>query len=171
MELSSARQEGFVPKINKYSDGTETKKRPLVVIGIMTSLGNKKKRDAVRQAWMGTGNVSPYHVLVKLRKTCGSVRIFFFLLSTLFIGSLVTGPFYCRCIIKKDWNWKGCDCAICYWKKVWIRFITLWSIYACYDDNVVLESFLKRCFFCYVVQIKETAWTRALMLKIVKPMT
>ncbi|KAJ4911407.1 hypothetical protein Rs2_06028 [Raphanus sativus] len=53
MELSAARQQGFVPK--RTTDGTETKKRPLVVIGIMTSLGNKKKRDAVRQAWMGTG--------------------------------------------------------------------------------------------------------------------
>ncbi|CAF1897427.1 hypothetical protein HID58_046448 [Brassica napus] len=52
MELSAARQQGFVPK---HTDGAETKKRPLVVIGIMTSLGNKKKRDAVRQAWMGTG--------------------------------------------------------------------------------------------------------------------
>ncbi|KAG2299223.1 hypothetical protein Bca52824_035695 [Brassica carinata] len=52
IQLSAARQEGFV---SKYTDGTETKKRPLVVIGIITSLGNKKKRDAVRQAWMGTG--------------------------------------------------------------------------------------------------------------------
>ncbi|CAG7892650.1 unnamed protein product [Brassica rapa] len=52
MELSAARQQGFVPK---HADVAETKKRPLVVIGIMTSLGNKKKRDAVRQAWMGTG--------------------------------------------------------------------------------------------------------------------
>jgi hypothetical protein len=60
MELSSARQEGFVSKSPKLADGTETKKRPLVVIGIMTSLGNKKKRDAVRQAWMGTGRVSLY---------------------------------------------------------------------------------------------------------------
>uniref|UniRef100_A0A1J3D3N0 Hexosyltransferase n=1 Tax=Noccaea caerulescens TaxID=107243 RepID=A0A1J3D3N0_NOCCA len=58
MELSVARQEGFVPKNPKHTDGTETKKRPLVVIGIMTSLGNKKKRDAVRQAWMGTGAAS-----------------------------------------------------------------------------------------------------------------
>ncbi|CAA7059478.1 unnamed protein product [Microthlaspi erraticum] len=58
MELSVARQEGFVPKIPKHTDGTETKKRPLVVIGIMTTLGNKKKRDAVRQAWLGTGAAS-----------------------------------------------------------------------------------------------------------------
>ncbi|CAH8385645.1 unnamed protein product [Eruca vesicaria subsp. sativa] len=54
IQLSAARQEGFVTK-RTTTDGTETKKRPLVVIGIMTSLGNKKKRDAVRQAWMGTG--------------------------------------------------------------------------------------------------------------------
>lgn len=55
MELSAARQQGFVPK---HADVAETKKRPLVVIGIMTSLGNRKKRDAVRQAWMGTGKLS-----------------------------------------------------------------------------------------------------------------
>lgn len=65
MELSAARQEGFVSKNPMHTDGTETKKRPLVVIGIMTSLGNKKKRDAVRQAWMGTGTVSPYPRLSK----------------------------------------------------------------------------------------------------------
>lgn len=66
MELSVAREEGFVPKNPKHTDGTETKKRPLVVIGIMTSLGDKRKRDAVRQAWMGTGRVSPYPCLVRL---------------------------------------------------------------------------------------------------------
>lgn len=70
MELSVARQEGFVPKDPKHTDGTETKRRPLVVIGIMTSLGNKKKRDAVRQAWMGTGRVSPYPCLVKITLCC-----------------------------------------------------------------------------------------------------
>lgn len=36
----------------------------------MTSLGNKKKRDAVRQAWMGTGRVSPYPCLVKITLCC-----------------------------------------------------------------------------------------------------
>lgn len=66
MELSAARQEGFVSKSPKLTDGTETKKKPLVVIGIMTSLGNKKKRDAVRQAWMGTGGVSLYSCLSKI---------------------------------------------------------------------------------------------------------
>ncbi|KAF8114851.1 hypothetical protein N665_0033s0041 [Sinapis alba] len=52
IQLTAARQQGFV---SKHTHGTETKKRPLVVIGIITTLGNKKKRDAVRQAWMGTG--------------------------------------------------------------------------------------------------------------------
>lgn len=66
MELSAARQEGFIPKNPKHTDGTETKKRPLVVIGIMTTLGNKKKRDAVRQAWMGTGRVLPYPYFSKI---------------------------------------------------------------------------------------------------------
>ncbi|KAJ0267198.1 Hydroxyproline O-galactosyltransferase HPGT1 [Hirschfeldia incana] len=55
IQLSAARQEGFVSKTPRHTADTETKKRPLVVIGIMTSFGNKKKRDAVRQAWMGTG--------------------------------------------------------------------------------------------------------------------
>ncbi|XP_010555709.1 PREDICTED: hydroxyproline O-galactosyltransferase HPGT1 isoform X2 [Tarenaya hassleriana] len=55
MELSSARQEGFVSKRFADTDGAQTKRKPLVVIGIMTNFANRKKRDAVRQAWMGTG--------------------------------------------------------------------------------------------------------------------
>ncbi|XP_010671546.2 hydroxyproline O-galactosyltransferase HPGT1 isoform X1 [Beta vulgaris subsp. vulgaris] len=54
MELAAAREEGFVPKYhgrNKAKGG----KKPLVVIGILTSFGRKSKRDAVRKAWMGTG--------------------------------------------------------------------------------------------------------------------
>ncbi|CAH8324701.1 unnamed protein product [Eruca vesicaria subsp. sativa] len=55
LKIIACRQEGFLSKTLNHTDGTETKKRPLVVIGIMTTLGNKKKRDAVWQAWMGTG--------------------------------------------------------------------------------------------------------------------
>ncbi|KAL6508368.1 Hydroxyproline O-galactosyltransferase HPGT1 [Orobanche hederae] len=54
MELAAARQEGFVSKhlseINK-----SLKRRPLVVIGILTGFGRKNNRDAIRKAWLGTG--------------------------------------------------------------------------------------------------------------------
>ncbi|KAL2558675.1 putative beta-1 [Forsythia ovata] len=54
MELSTARQEGFVskhlPEMNKIP-----KKNPLVVIGILTGFGRKNERDAIRKAWMGAG--------------------------------------------------------------------------------------------------------------------
>ncbi|KAL6541533.1 Hydroxyproline O-galactosyltransferase HPGT1 [Orobanche gracilis] len=54
MELAAARQEGFVSKhlseINK-----RLKRRPLVVIGILTGFGRKNNRDAIRKAWLGTG--------------------------------------------------------------------------------------------------------------------
>ncbi|XP_021726791.1 hydroxyproline O-galactosyltransferase HPGT1-like isoform X1 [Chenopodium quinoa] len=54
MELAAAKEEGFVPK--RYGiDKDKPKKRPLVIIGILTSFGRKNKRDAVRKAWMGTG--------------------------------------------------------------------------------------------------------------------
>ncbi|GAB4858403.1 Hydroxyproline O-galactosyltransferase HPGT1 [Ancistrocladus abbreviatus] len=55
MELAAARQEGFVLRYLTETDATGSKKRPLVVVGILTSFGRKSKRDAVRKAWMGTG--------------------------------------------------------------------------------------------------------------------
>lgn len=48
MELAAAKQEGFVSKILP-------KRRPRVVIGILTGFGRKRNRDAIRKAWMGTG--------------------------------------------------------------------------------------------------------------------
>lgn len=54
MELAAAKEEGFVPK-DYGIDKAKPKKKPLVVIGILTSFGRKNKRDAVRKAWMGTG--------------------------------------------------------------------------------------------------------------------
>ncbi|XP_052199518.1 hydroxyproline O-galactosyltransferase HPGT1 [Diospyros lotus] len=54
MELIAARQEGFT--VNHLSESKRTsKKRPLVVIGVMTGFGHKNNRDAIRKAWMGTG--------------------------------------------------------------------------------------------------------------------
>ena len=56
MELDVARQEGFVPKYSSI-DKAKSKKKPFVVIGILTSFGRKNERDAVRKAWMGTGSI------------------------------------------------------------------------------------------------------------------
>ncbi|KAK0588251.1 hypothetical protein LWI29_036696 [Acer saccharum] len=57
MELDAARKEGFVSKQSSdmSNDGTHPKKRLLAVIGIITTFGRKKNRDAIRKAWMPTG--------------------------------------------------------------------------------------------------------------------
>lgn len=56
MELTAARQEGFVSKHLSVNDGTgrQSTKRLLSVIGIITTFGRKKNRDAIRKAWMPT---------------------------------------------------------------------------------------------------------------------
>ncbi|KAL8544173.1 hypothetical protein ACS0TY_004636 [Phlomoides rotata] len=59
MELAAARQEGFVSKHSSDSDINKTpKRRPLVVIGILTGFDHKSNRDAIRKAWMGNGLIS-----------------------------------------------------------------------------------------------------------------
>ncbi|XP_021800391.1 uncharacterized protein LOC110744711 isoform X2 [Prunus avium] len=55
MELAAARQEGFTSMRFIEINGTDYKRRPLVVIGIFTTFGRKNNRDAIRKAWMGTG--------------------------------------------------------------------------------------------------------------------
>ncbi|GER46691.1 galactosyltransferase family protein [Striga asiatica] len=55
MELAAARQEGFV---SKHLSETN-KRKPLVVIGILTGFGRKSNRDSIRKAWMGTANSVP----------------------------------------------------------------------------------------------------------------
>lgn len=55
MELVAARQEGFVTKHLTETNRISPKKRPLVVIGILTTFGRKNNRDAIRKAWMATG--------------------------------------------------------------------------------------------------------------------
>lgn len=57
MELAAARQEGFTSKRTDttYTNDAKSKKRPLVVVGILTKFGRDKNRDAIRKAWMGTG--------------------------------------------------------------------------------------------------------------------
>ncbi|KAL9409814.1 hypothetical protein AB3S75_048106 [Citrus x aurantiifolia] len=55
MQLAAAGQEGFKSKSSTDTDDNDPKKRPLVVIGILTRFGRKNNRDAIRKAWMGTG--------------------------------------------------------------------------------------------------------------------
>lgn len=55
MDLAAARQEGFVPKHLSVNDGRNITKRLLSVVGIITTFGRKKNRDAIRKAWMPTG--------------------------------------------------------------------------------------------------------------------
>ncbi|KAI7987965.1 Hydroxyproline O-galactosyltransferase HPGT1 [Camellia lanceoleosa] len=55
VELSKAREEGFVSKHSSENSGARTKKKILAVIGIITKFGRKKNRDAIRKAWMPTG--------------------------------------------------------------------------------------------------------------------
>lgn len=55
VELAAARQEGFITKHLSKSEGTRSKKKVLAVIGIITTFGRKRNRDAIRKAWMPTG--------------------------------------------------------------------------------------------------------------------
>ncbi|KAL9412402.1 hypothetical protein AB3S75_045932 [Citrus x aurantiifolia] len=57
MQLAAAGQEGFKSKGSTDMDDNDPKKRPLVVIGILTRFGRKNNRDAIRKAWMGTGKL------------------------------------------------------------------------------------------------------------------
>ncbi|KAK9060859.1 hypothetical protein SSX86_018039 [Deinandra increscens subsp. villosa] len=54
MELAAARQEGFVSN-HLSTTKTPPKKRPLVVIGVLTGFGRKNNREVIRKAWMTTG--------------------------------------------------------------------------------------------------------------------
>ncbi|GJN03390.1 hypothetical protein PR202_ga20830 [Eleusine coracana subsp. coracana] len=57
MELAAAKHEGFVGKYTSETNTTYSKKKPLIVIGIMTSFGRKNYRDAVRKSWLPTGSM------------------------------------------------------------------------------------------------------------------
>ncbi|CAH2049282.1 unnamed protein product [Thlaspi arvense] len=54
MELAAAQQEGFTSN-HLLETNKAPRKRPLVVIGVLTRFGRKNNRDAIRKAWMGTG--------------------------------------------------------------------------------------------------------------------
>ncbi|KAL5551910.1 hypothetical protein UlMin_002086 [Ulmus minor] len=56
MELAAARQEGFIPKSLSKNDESHPKKKFIAVIGIITTFGRRKNRDAIRKAWMPTGS-------------------------------------------------------------------------------------------------------------------
>ncbi|KAK8921566.1 putative beta-1,3-galactosyltransferase 11 [Platanthera zijinensis] len=55
MELSAARQEGFVGNYVSESNGNHTRRRLMAVIGITTGFGQKNNRDAIRKTWLPTG--------------------------------------------------------------------------------------------------------------------
>ena len=55
MELVAARQEGFISKRLIETNGTYSKRRPSVVIGILTRFGRQHNKDTIRKAWMGSG--------------------------------------------------------------------------------------------------------------------
>lgn len=57
MELAAARKEGFHSKSSIDTDDNNSKRRPLVVIGIFTRFGRRNNRDAIRKAWMGNGKL------------------------------------------------------------------------------------------------------------------
>ncbi|XP_025012247.2 hydroxyproline O-galactosyltransferase HPGT1 isoform X1 [Ricinus communis] len=54
MDLAEARQAGFALKQTK-DDHSKKNKKLLAVIGIITTFGRKRNRDAIRKAWMPTG--------------------------------------------------------------------------------------------------------------------
>ncbi|XP_062027598.1 hydroxyproline O-galactosyltransferase HPGT1-like [Rosa rugosa] len=55
MELAAARKEGFVPKSSSKNEKDDSKKKLLAVVGIFTTFGRNKNREAIRKAWMPTG--------------------------------------------------------------------------------------------------------------------
>ncbi|KAL4360723.1 hypothetical protein GQ457_04G038430 [Hibiscus cannabinus] len=69
--LAAAEKEGFTSKRSSNTDGVVSKRRPLVVIGILTRFGSKNNRDAIRKAWMGSGAT-----LKKMEKEKGIVSRF-----------------------------------------------------------------------------------------------
>ncbi|PON82494.1 Glycosyl transferase [Trema orientale] len=72
MKLAAARQEGFIPKSLSKNYETRPRKNLLAVIGIITTFGHRKNRDAIRKAWMPTGSA-----LKKLANERGIIVKFF----------------------------------------------------------------------------------------------
>ncbi|KAM7274179.1 hypothetical protein ACFE04_028843 [Oxalis oulophora] len=57
-ELAAAAKEGFSSKRSTHSDGIDSKKKLMLMIGILTKFDRKNNRDAIRKAWMGAGPAS-----------------------------------------------------------------------------------------------------------------
>ncbi|KAM6588726.1 hypothetical protein CsatA_011331 [Cannabis sativa] len=55
-ELTAARKEGFILKNISKNEESHPTKNLLAVIGIITTFGRRKNRDAIRKAWMPTGS-------------------------------------------------------------------------------------------------------------------
>ncbi|XLT13435.1 hypothetical protein HN51_059125, partial [Arachis hypogaea] len=54
MELAAARNKGFVLKQLLETNGIYFEGKPLVMIGVITTFGRQKNRDAIRNVWMGS---------------------------------------------------------------------------------------------------------------------
>lgn len=57
MELAAARHDGFVGHYSSETNGTYSRKKLLLVIGVTTGFERKHHRDAVRKSWLPTGGV------------------------------------------------------------------------------------------------------------------
>ncbi|PKI52111.1 hypothetical protein CRG98_027527 [Punica granatum] len=68
-ELAAARQEGFVSKHSADTSGNQSKKKPLLVIGVFTAFGRKNNRDAIRKAWMGNAHLDKPRVYIGCMKS------------------------------------------------------------------------------------------------------
>uniref|UniRef100_A0A1D1XSL5 Hexosyltransferase n=1 Tax=Anthurium amnicola TaxID=1678845 RepID=A0A1D1XSL5_9ARAE len=55
IELAAAKQKGFVAKHFSKNNATDSRKRLLAVIGIVTGFGRRSHRDAIRKSWLPTG--------------------------------------------------------------------------------------------------------------------
>ncbi|XP_058009694.1 hydroxyproline O-galactosyltransferase HPGT1 [Hevea brasiliensis] len=73
MDLAAARQAGFVSKHSPEKGDGHSKKKLLAVIGIITTFGRKKNRDAIRKAWMPTVTICAGAGIKKLEDEKGIV--------------------------------------------------------------------------------------------------
>ncbi|KAK8710543.1 hypothetical protein V6N13_145862 [Hibiscus sabdariffa] len=71
LDLAAAGREGFTSKRSSDTNEAVSKRRPLVVIGVLTRFGRKNNREAIRKAWMGSGAT-----LKKMEKEKGIISRF-----------------------------------------------------------------------------------------------
>lgn len=75
-QLAEARKEGFVSNQLLKKKDTDPKKGLLAVLGIITTFGRKKNRDAIRKAWMPTGNFPFSFIVSLLEYFCKQLSLF-----------------------------------------------------------------------------------------------